>query len=697
MNNTSTDQETRRSEHQIDANAEKSNSYDRNKKQNSEGTKNKINISKRSQTNTKKKSKDEHINKSCRSGGHKRLSKHIREKQKVDLNFRNSPDDNLDLSIQEEIMGGNFKMRGKKAQVLINHLLDFNLPEVDKNIHSNDRRRYLHKKKFDEDEHINLTGDSFINVNYRLLVVDNGDYSEQINNPNCIISDNKIVSIVVPSGQQCPICLCEKPIAPRMVGCGHIFCYTCLLKFFSIEDTYKDKTTGHLKKKKYKECPLCNNIVRPQRIKHVIYLEDSALYIKNEPIPKPGVQVKLDLMFRERASILALPIKSHTSNHETINIPNINNADKIKYSRLVMCDPSYRLKLLNEDIEAIKIQYEIDKALYNDSSDQKFVDLAIEQINNSIVSILDENQDNLTSNFERMTIGNQDNNNQYSMVIDDNSGYFFYQTSHNTSTKYFLSPLDIKILLAIFEDYSKFPSTLEIQVENIHYDTVVTEKLIRRYKYMGHLPLGTEIAFLDINWKEMSIITDEVYEKFSRELQQRHRELNIKRQREERNKKLYEAKLEEEIMAFYKSENGNIYSTSEQTADYKKLLESGATLETLWSKTVDDSNQNNASSNNSNNNKKKAYKQNTVWGTSISVIPDEKTYKENEEFAAMLLQKMRGKDDDIDNNYNSRNSTLNEKSHESIPSQNHQNQSNLSGETGKRKNKKKGKVVLFST
>lgn len=693
MNDNTKDQGSHSFDHQIDINTEQVNLDGKNKKKTPKGAKNQINISNKSQINTKKKSKDERLNKSFRTKSHKKFNNQIKEKRRADSTYRKFSDDNLDLSIQEEIMGGNFKMKGKKAQVLINHLLDFNLPEVDRDTHSNARRKYSSKKKIDEDEHINLTGDSFINVNYRLLIEDTGNYSEQINDPNCMISDDKIVSIVVSSGQQCPICLCEKPIAPRMVGCGHIFCYSCLLKFFSIEDRFKDKTTGQIKKKKYKECPLCNNIIRPQRINHVTYLEDSALYIKDEPIPKPGAQVKLDLMFREKASILALPIEVCSNIHEIINIPSINNTNEIKYSRLVKCDSSYKLKLLNEDIEAMQIQNEIDKALYNDVNDQQFIDLALEQINNTIVSILDETQGNLTSNFIKMKIGKQESENQPSMTIDDSSGFYFYQTSHNTSTKYFLSPLDVKILLEIFEKYSNFPSTLEVQVENIHYDTVVTEKLIHRYKYMGHLPLGTEIAFLDINWKEMSILTDKVYEKFSGKLKQRYKELNIKRQREERNKKLYEAKLEEDIMAFYKAENGVFSLTSEQTADYKKLLDSGTTLETLWSKKIDNSNQSISSS----SNKNKAYKQNTVWGTSISVIPDEKTYKEDEEFAAMLLQKMRGKDHEIDDNCNYENHAANEGIYEDTSGQTFQNQSSQNGQNGMRKNKKKGKVVLFST
>lgn len=650
------------------------------------------NISSRTQRMKKKDSKNKQTdqqpkqdkpNQTTRGGG--RMGQYKRQQMKIDSSYKKSHGEDLDLSIQEEIMGGNFKMKGRKTKVSINHLLDFTLPEVERETDNNIVRRSQRKKKLYQGEHINLTGDSFINVNYRLLIRDNENYSEQINNPNSIISDDNIVAVVVPSGQSCPICLCEKPIAPRMVGCGHIFCYTCLINFFSVEESIKDKNSGYIKKKKYKECPLCNNIVRPQRIKQVVYLEDSDLYLKDQTVPKQGAHIKLDLMYRRHGSILALPL-SKTSNFDEIdNIPTIHNSIEAKYSRLVKCDAEYTLKLLNDDIETIQTQQEIDQALYND--DDKFTKLAIEQINSTIISVLAKNEKIIASDVQKLSLANQKQKSSLTKTIDDESGYFFYTTSHDSSTKFYLSPLDAKILLTIFEKYSNFPAELEIKVENIHYGAVISEQLIRRYKYMSYLPLGTEVAFLDIDWKEIPFLTDEVYEKFKTELKQRRRELNMKKQREDRNKKLYEVKLEEETAAFYRAENGESYPTFEHTEDYKNILHSDVMLDTLWSSNTVNGNISDTQS------KKKGYKQNTIWGTSISVIPDEKTSRENDEFAAMLLQKMHGEHTADD----SETSTPGAVSMESDTNTSSQSDQNLARKSGKRGKKKKGKVVLFST
>lgn len=76
----------------------------------------------------------------------------------------NIDDQDIDMSIQEEILGGNFKLRGRKTQVSINHLLNFQLPEVKREKSRSSSNKKSHRRR---DEHVHLHGDSFVNVNYR--------------------------------------------------------------------------------------------------------------------------------------------------------------------------------------------------------------------------------------------------------------------------------------------------------------------------------------------------------------------------------------------------------------------------------------------------------------------------------------------------------------------------------------------------
>lgn len=204
---------------------------------------------------------------------------------------------------------------------------------------------------------------------------------------------------------------------------------------------------------------------------------------------------------------------------------------------------------------------------------------------------------------------------------DESNAFFFFQTAFHSSTRYFLSPLDVKMLLFTFERYSRFPDELKAVIENVNYDTVVTEDLITRYKYISHLPLGTEIAMIELDWRSTNLIPQEVYEKFAPELKERRRRLHMRRTREDKQKKLYEKRIEQEHKEFYQRENGEeyipevIYDSPDPVLDSLRL-ESDAVVD-----------------------KQEPHKkEKTIWGTSIPV--DDEASRENEEFEAMLRERM---------------------------------------------------------
>lgn len=600
--------------------------------------------------------------------GHHRQGQHRRQ--------QNSPfSQNFDLSIQEQLTNGQLKYKGKKSQISINHLLDFNLPEVERTDDNlSHKKKKTHRKKKFQDEHINLSGDSFINVNYRILVKQNGDYQLQDNDPNIVIPDENIVAVMVPKGQNCPICLCEEPVAPRMVTCGHIFCYACLLNFFAIEEPTKKKTNSDqvfTKKKTLKECPLCNNIIRPKRVKNVIFQENSEFFDERDMISKvkPEIdEIEFQLMVRPHDSMLPLPVRLNLDYKKVGNFPNVTLKEIGKYARILKCDTSFTLDLLNKDLESIKTQFEIDKALYND--DGKYSYAAIEQINEAITQILSNDIDELDNALHNITLEDLQNkttsieseSKSHPTSLNDSNSFFFYQTFFNESTKFFLSSLDVKIMKSIFENYSDFPETINVEIENIHYDMEVTENFIRRYKYMSFLPWGTEIAFIDLDWKNIPFIPTEIYQKFMPELRQRSREYKQKKMKEDKLKKIYEAKLEEETAAFYRNENSDFYPSHESSVEYNSLRNSSIVLNSLsGAKERGVINNDSESDMATNNKRKKGYQTTTIWGTPMDVLTDEKTIKENDEFAEMLMNKMQ-----------------NEK-------------------TQGKKSKKKGKVLLFST
>ncbi|WVQ84156.1 hypothetical protein IAT38_006303 [Cryptococcus sp. DSM 104549] len=78
--------------------------------------------------------------------------------------------------------------------------------------------------------------------------------------------------------------------------------------------------------------------------------------------------------------------------------------------------------------------------------------------------------------------------------IPPGQSYYFYQSSLGANV--FLHPLDIRILLAHYQSYSLFPSSLAFTATGYDPGTI-NEELRKRCKYLSHLPLGTEVVFVE--------------------------------------------------------------------------------------------------------------------------------------------------------------------------------------------------------
>ncbi|KAF8079028.1 hypothetical protein FPV67DRAFT_1467251 [Lyophyllum atratum] len=80
------------------------------------------------------------------------------------------------------------------------------------------------------------------------------------------------------------------------------------------------------------------------------------------------------------------------------------------------------------------------------------------------------------------------------------STYYYYQAA--SGLPLFLHPLDIKILLSHFKSYSSFPDTIIIRVESFAEGTV-NDDLRKRCKYLGHMPEGTDVVFIEADLSDV--------------------------------------------------------------------------------------------------------------------------------------------------------------------------------------------------
>ncbi|GMF82013.1 unnamed protein product [[Candida] boidinii] len=129
--------------------------------------------------------------------------------------------DNLEASL--------LRTKGKKG-VDISHLLNFTLPEHDQqhnsdssNASNNRSSKYRNKKKNQLSYGMNLSGRSYINVNYKFIVDYRLNYKIQSLDPNVPLDDSSILRVIIPKNDtQCSICLSDDLAAPRMTRCEKI-------------------------------------------------------------------------------------------------------------------------------------------------------------------------------------------------------------------------------------------------------------------------------------------------------------------------------------------------------------------------------------------------------------------------------------------------------------------------------------------
>lgn len=452
--------------------------------------------------------------------------------------------DDFDLNIEDEVLTGQFKSRGRRGQISINHLLDFSLPSRDLEMDKVSRAAQVRRRRrSDQDDKIHLRGEEFVNANYRFIVDYRHDYKGQTLDPNLVLENSSVLRVIVPKGNYCPICLTEDIVAPRMISCGHIFCHTCLLSFLESEGTKKKEFSLN----KYKECPLCSFSVKPDEIKPVLINQADERF----EIPQVGQDVILRLMAKPVDSILAIPFSLNLNHQKIGNIPWYSDTELYPYARIMKGGLKFLVHCYEADKAAITKQYEEDKLLYND--DGVYVRKALEEIDLHLKLYKEGFADNydepnpLVNSMDNLSI------NKNVSGLNDSNCYFFYQTAFNSSTRYFLSPLDVKVLLHTYGSYANFPSTLLLKVDNINYDHMVTENTLKKYKYFGHLPLGTELAFIDVNWKNM--LSPEVFKVFAKELNERRKRILTKLKKEDRAKKSFDVQQELKTLDFYKTEN----------------------------------------------------------------------------------------------------------------------------------------------
>ncbi len=401
----------------------------------------------------------------------------------------------------------------RRGQTSITHLMSYALPpRPNEGHHSSYSRSYRRNPAWGVGSGYHAADKArYIHANYRFVVTPGGNYTAQAADADEHIDWTEVLQVIASTESQqasCPICLSE-PVAPRMAKCGHIFCLPCLMHFMntSASDQPEKKQT------RWRKCPICEDSIYLSDVRPVRF------YAGQEcSLPRPGDDVILRLMRRSVKSTLALPSTAEALETGE-DVPWHFAANVLDYARIMRGTTDYMEHQFDREIEDLLKQENEDELLYH--QDTEWSQKAVRGIRAAKEKVAELSEAQKVAALAAATSGPSKPNQA------EHDFYFYTSPPH-----LYLSPLDIRILKTKYGSFSNFPSTLLPRVEHISTGHVVDEGLRKRAKYLGHLPRGCLISFLECDWTD--IVPPEILATFADEIERRRRRNREKATQEER-------------------------------------------------------------------------------------------------------------------------------------------------------------------
>jgi hypothetical protein len=387
----------------------------------------------------------------------------------------------------------------------------------------------------------------YVHANYRFVVDPAYDYHAQTVDADEYLDWKSVWQVLVSSLSQsayCPICL-GTPVAPRMAKCGHIFCLPCLIRYMHAEDGSNTHTE---RKPRSKACPLCWEIIYltdPKPVRWYAGQENEA--------PREGADIVLRLVKRNTGSTLALPRDGAADVAPGQDFPWHYAAEVMDFARIMLGTVDYMREQFDAEISALEQQEQEDEVMFGPDNVEwtRRAVRMLREAKSAMEPVLNPSDDihehaingvpknnpsarpslELTASLAARAIKAVSDGVQSrvaNLTSQPPSEYYFYQALLH----YYLSPLDIRILKEAFGDFSSFPATILPRIERVSTGHLVDDDLRKRAKWLGHLPRGCEVAFLECDWTDT--VPCKVLEKFRPEIERRRKRKEDKDAMEER-------------------------------------------------------------------------------------------------------------------------------------------------------------------
>ena len=318
----------------------------------------------------------------------------------------------------------------------------------------------------------------------------------------------------------CPICL-DAPHLPKITDCGHIFCFTCILRCMN----------GEI----YCKCPMCSEILSREHLKPV----RNAIF----PVPIEKQEFSFTLLHCAKGSItpaiyqdIDLVNEVSANTEQNLSVIPAMSSPASKYCRLAYLTPNEILNHLNIEIEELQKLREHSLDTSSEEGDVECLPYITEA-----VYLTEEKRQHIFIELNSKESDVPKISSALKSESDDISeGYFFYQGSEGSLV--FLHPLCYKcLLLEYLQDPAQLPKTLTckvIEVEKMR----VTKAIKTRLPFLRHLPENCDVSLVEIELKD--IVSKPILQQFKSEFQKR---MKARKQREK--EAVYHALSEEESKA----------------------------------------------------------------------------------------------------------------------------------------------------
>lgn len=511
----------------------------------------------------------------------------------------------------------------RKGQTSITHLMNFSLPPrpqyqppprntrryqswgAGSGYHAVDKARYVH-------------------ANYRFIVSPDRSYHAQSANADVHLDWDSVLQVLVSAQTQaasCPICL-STPVAPRMARCGHIFCLPCLIRYMHASSD--DDTPVPEKKARWKKCPICWDSIYSSETRPVRWFRgqegdlpveggDVVLrLVKREPgstlaLPRDGAEALgagQDIPWYHVAEVADYArimkggedymVSQYDTEIEDLRQQAVEDellfGDENTWTRKAISAINGAKEKLKGIGNPPDVSRQPNKAAKEPAVESiaSAVDTPEPTIpshsgssaesgpesNTDTTHLLPESTSTPVTSDEAEHLSEALNNTKITSESNTKSKpkgrgkepqasqqsdqpYYFYQAL----PQFYLSPLDIRILKAAFNEYADFPATILPRVEHISTGHMVDDELRKRVKYLGHLPYGCEVNFLECDWRD--VVVPEVLSRFRSETDRRRKRNREKEAREEKDRIRAEKEEDDKRWAAARRKRPSIGNASE--------------------------------------------------------------------------------------------------------------------------------------